>query len=171
MSRNRTVLASAIVAVGLGAAPVIMTAGSAAATTGGASANRNAAFRAHAAAGPATISLRKTHRGRLLVNSRGVTLYAFSRDRTRRDRCVKIKGCTSVWPIVRTHGRPRAGHGVKRSKLGTIRLPNGKVQVTYAGHPLYTYTGDFGPGATSYLGFSMFGGRWPGLRASGALVN
>jgi predicted lipoprotein with Yx(FWY)xxD motif len=171
MSRNRIALASAIVAAGLGAAPVIVTAESMAATTHGAAVHRTAAIRAHAAAGPATISLRKTRKGLLLVNSRGFTVYAFTRDRTRQDRCIKINGCTSTWPIVSTHGRPRAGRGVKRSKLGAIKLPNGKVQVTYAGHPLYTYSGDGSRGDTSYVGFPMYGGRWPGLRASGALVN
>jgi predicted lipoprotein with Yx(FWY)xxD motif len=171
MSRNRIVLAAASVAVGLGAAPVIVTAQSAAATARGASAHRNPAVRAQAAAGRATIALRKTRKGMLLVNARGFTLYAFSKDKTRQDRCIKIHGCTSFWPIVRTHGRPRAGRGVKRSKLGTIKLPNGKVQVTYAGHALYTYSGDFSPGSTSYVGKSQFGGRWRGVRASGALVN
>jgi predicted lipoprotein with Yx(FWY)xxD motif len=107
----------------------------------------------------------------LLVNARGFTLYAFTKDRLRQDRCIKIKRCTGTWPIVATHGRPHAGRGVKRSKLGTIKLSNGKVQVTYAGHPLYTYSGDGSPGSTFYLGVSNFGGRWPGLRASGALVN
>ena len=168
MSLNRTVLASAIVAVGLGAAAVMFATESVAATGHGRAA---ADVRARAAAAGTTIKLRKTGKGKLLVNSRGFTVYSFSKDGKRMDRCQKLSGCTSIWPVVQTHGRPRAGRGVKRSKLGTIKLANGATQVTYAGHPLYTYSGDGSPGATSYIGFSQFGGRWRAVRASGALVN
>jgi hypothetical protein len=44
------------------------------------------------------------------------------------------------------------------------------TQVTYAGHPLYTYSGDGFKGSTDYIGISEFGGVWTGLRASGAMV-
>lgn len=168
MSRNRTALASAVVAAGLGASSVVLASESVAATAHRASAGR---AQAHAAAGAATIGLRKTKLGMLLVNSRGFTLYAFSKDASRKDTCVAKMGCSSIWPIVRTHGAPRAGHGIKRSLLGTIKLRGGAVQVTYAGHPLYTYTGDGSPGSTSYVGVRQFGGVWHGLSASGRLVN
>jgi predicted lipoprotein with Yx(FWY)xxD motif len=105
----------------------------------------------------------------LLVNSRGFTVYAFSRDHGRRDVCVSIKNCTKFWPPVLTNGAPRAGRGVKRSLLGTTRIPGGE-QVTYAGHPLYTYIADPSPGSTFYVNKFALGGYWPGLRASGALV-
>ena len=59
---------------------------------------------------------------------------------------------------------------MRRSLLGTIKLPNGARQVTYAGHPLYTYIGDSGPGDTSYVGVSQFGGRWFALTAAGHIV-
>lgn len=167
MSRNRTALASATVAVSLGSLAVVPAVGSMAATTHRASAGR---AQAHAAAGGAMIGLRKTRLGTLLVNSRGFTLYAFSTDRARKDTCVARKGCTGIWPLVTTRGKPRAGHGVKRSLLGTIKV-RGRTQVTYAGHPLYTYTGDGAPGSTSYVGVRQFGGVWRGLRASGRLVS
>ena len=78
--------------------------------------------------------------------------------------------CTTFWPLVKTSGRPRAGKGVKRSLLGTIKVGSA-TQVTYAGHPLYTYSGDGGiKGSTSYVGFRQFGGVWMALRASGATV-
>jgi predicted lipoprotein with Yx(FWY)xxD motif len=167
MSRNRTALASAAVAVGLGAWPAVLAAQPAAAT-----AHTLAQMRpqAHAAARPATISLRKTHLGMILVNSRGLTVYAFGKDAKRQDRCAAIDGCTTIWPMVRTSGRPRAGKGVKRSLLGTIKVGNA-TQVTYGGHPLYTYTGDGGiKGSTSYVGVRAFGGVWMALRASGRTV-
>jgi predicted lipoprotein with Yx(FWY)xxD motif len=123
------------------------------------------------AAGSATkIDLRKTQLGKLVVNSNGRTLYTFAKDKRNKDVCVTIKFCTSTWPPVITKGTPVAGPGIQQSKLGTIKLPKGKVQVTYFGHPLYTYTGDFGPGQTDYVGISMFGGRWFGETATGRAV-
>ncbi len=167
MSRNRTALA--IFAASLGASSVVGAAESVAATPHRASAGRALAHAAKASG--AAIGLRKTRRGMLLVNSRGFTLYAFSTDPARKDSCLAKKGCTSVWPLVTTRGAPRPGHGVKRSLLGTIKVRGGVTQVTYAGHPLYTYKGDSSPGATSYVGVRQFGGVWRGLTGSGRLVS
>lgn len=123
------------------------------------------------AASTATVRLIKTSKGKILANRKGFTLYLFTADRRKVDRCVKKPGCAAVWPPLTVSGRPTAGRGVNRSLLSTIRLPNGKHQVTYAGHPLYRYTGDIGPGATDYIGFSAFGGRWYGVNAAGHAVH
>ncbi len=64
-------------------------------------------------------------------------------------------------------GKAVGGPGIKSSLLGTTTLKHGVKQVTYAGHPLYTYTGDSGPGQTSYVNVKQFGGRWPALNAAG----
>jgi predicted lipoprotein with Yx(FWY)xxD motif len=122
-----------------------------------------------AAGGGATVKLRSTSVGKILVAKNGFTLYAFGADRRNQDRCVKRSGCTGLWPLFTTRGRPNAGRGVNRSMLGTIKV-NGKSQVTYGGRPLYEYSADSSPGATSYLGVSQFGGKWRGVRASGKLV-
>ena len=164
MSRNRTVLASAIAAIGLGATPVILAAAPAAATAQGTAQVRP---QAHPAAAAATISLRKTGRGMLLVNSRGFTVYAFSKDAKRQNRCAAISGCTTIWPMVKSGGRPQAGKGVKRSLLGTIKVGSA-TQVTYAGHPLYGFAGDKQPGEANGDGQSAFGGTWTALKGSGA---
>ena len=117
-----------------------------------------------------TIALRGTALGKLLVNGRGRTAYEFTRDRRNRDSCARISGCSSVWPALTVKGRPIAGPGIKRSLLGTITLAGGVKQVTYAGHPLYTYSGDFGPGQTDYVGISQFGGTWLALNAAGKTI-
>jgi predicted lipoprotein with Yx(FWY)xxD motif len=122
---------------------------------------------AAASAARAEIKLRKTSVGTILVNSRGFTVYAFTRDSRNRDKCVTITGCSKIWPAVTTTGKPIAGHGVRASLLGTITLRGGRKQVTYAGHPLYTYIGDSGPGETSYINFAAFGGHWPGMNVAG----
>ena len=128
-----------------------------------------AAGRAHEARGT-KLQLRHTALGNILGNGEGLTVYAFTRDTRNRDRCVTISGCTGIWPLVTTNGKPRLGAGVRRSLVGAIRPAGGPRQVTYAGHPLYTYIGSSGPGDTSYVGLSQFGGRWLALSATGHTV-
>jgi predicted lipoprotein with Yx(FWY)xxD motif len=116
------------------------------------------------------LGLRKTSLGTILASSAGRTLYEFTRDRPRTDTCMKIKECPESWPPLKTAGKPIAGPGVRASLLSAIRLPGGAMQVTYAGHALYLYAGDRGPGETSYVGEKAFGGRWYALDASGRTV-
>jgi predicted lipoprotein with Yx(FWY)xxD motif len=125
---------------------------------------------AHAARGAARVTLRHTSLGAILATSSGFTLYEFTRDHAGANSCVHISGCSETWPALQTSGRPTAGPGVKASLLSTTRLPGGKTQVTYAGHPLYRYSGDSGPGETSYVGEKLFGGRWYAVNASGGTV-
>jgi predicted lipoprotein with Yx(FWY)xxD motif len=120
--------------------------------------------------GPAKIQLGKTKLGKLLVNHSGFTIYAFSKDRRNHDACQKIKLCLNAWPPVTSSGAPVAGPGVKAHLLGTIKLKNGKRQVTYAGHPLYTYIGDTHPRETTFVNLFQFGGFWPALNAAGKKV-
>jgi len=112
---------------------------------------------------------RHTSIGTILTSSSGFTLYEFSRDHGSVDSCVKIHGCSQVWPALETSGRPLAGSGVKASLLSSIRISGGASQVTYAGHPLYTYSAD-SRGATDYVGVSAFGGSWDALSSSGHAV-
>jgi predicted lipoprotein with Yx(FWY)xxD motif len=116
------------------------------------------------------LELRRTNKGTILVNSRGFTIYAFSRDRRNRDNCTRIKHCVAAWPLVTTSGKPIAGRGVRAGLIGTIKLGSGAKQVTYNGHPLYTYAGDSAPGQTFYINFFQFGGFWPALNAAGKEV-
>jgi hypothetical protein len=62
------------------------------------------------------------------------------------------------------------GPGVRAKEPSAITLPNGHMQVTYAGHALYGYTGDTSPGETSYIGINAFGGLWYGVNARGKAV-
>jgi predicted lipoprotein with Yx(FWY)xxD motif len=123
-----------------------------------------------AASGPAKVKLRKTGLGKVLAAGSGFTLYTFTKDSRNSDKCVKIKNCAGIWPPLMTHGKPLAGPGVNASLLGKIRLPHGKSQVTYAGHPVYTYSGDSGPGQTLYVGTPQFGGTWYAISAAGKTI-
>jgi predicted lipoprotein with Yx(FWY)xxD motif len=121
--------------------------------------------------GPATVKVSNSSIGKILVGGNGHTLYMFTKDGRNKDRCVKIQGCTGTWPPVLTKGKPIARAGAKSSLLGTIKLPNGNRQVTYAGHPLYTYSADVFPHQTDYIGTPQFGGTWFAVNANGGKVN
>jgi predicted lipoprotein with Yx(FWY)xxD motif len=114
----------------------------------------------------ATVQLHHTNLGNILVSSSGRTLYEFTRDHGNKSSCATTRGCSAVWPSLTASGRPTAGSGIKASLLSTT----GGKQVTYAGHPLYTYSGDSGPGKTSYVGAKEFGGTWYAINASGGAV-
>jgi predicted lipoprotein with Yx(FWY)xxD motif len=118
----------------------------------------------------AKIGLRHTAVGAILVSASGHTLYEFTRDRAHSNTCVKISGCSAIWPALTTSGKPTAGPGVRASLLSTIKLPGGARQVTYAGHALYLYSADSGPGETSYVGEKAFGGNWYAINSSGHTV-
>jgi predicted lipoprotein with Yx(FWY)xxD motif len=116
-----------------------------------------------------TVSAAKTSAGTILLAPNGHTLYAFSKDKKNMDVCASRASCLSIWPMFTAKGSVTAGPGVKQSLLGTITV-KGKKQVTYAGHPLYTYTGDEGPKDVGYIGLSNAGGTWPAVSPAGSFV-
>ena len=105
-----------------------------------------------------TVKTRQGPAGTFLVDGGGRTLYLFMKDKTRKSRCTGA--CAQFWPPLIARGGVKAGKGAKASKLSTSRRANGKRQVVYAGHPLYRYSGDGGPGDTTGEGLNTFGGRW-----------
>lgn len=123
-----------------------------------------------AAKGAATVKVSNSSLGKILVNGGGRTLYMFTKDGRRKDRCFAIRDCAATWPPLTTKGKPVARAGAKASLLGTIKLPSGASQVTYAGHPLYTYTGDVMAHETDYVGTPQFGGTWLAVSSSGGKV-
>jgi predicted lipoprotein with Yx(FWY)xxD motif len=106
--------------------------------------------------------------GRIVVDSKGHTLYLFEKDKGRRSTC--YGACAAYWPPAVTHGKPKARAGLKQSLIGTTRRRNGSVQVTYAGHPLYRYAGDNRPGQTNGAGLQDFGGGWDPVSPAGKKV-
>src|SRR4051812_30537107 len=112
----------------------------------------------HAARHAATVRVRKTRLGEILVNSRGRTLYLFKKDSGTKSAC--FGACATAWPPLRAGHKPTVGRGAKASLVGTTRRSDGKPQVTYNGHPLYTFIMDKKAGDTNGEGFTAFGGRW-----------
>lgn len=115
-----------------------------------------------------TVSLAKTKLGMILVNSRGHTLYLFAKDRNGTSAC--SGSCARFWPPLLSSGKPTAGSGVKPSLLGKTRRSDGRLQVTYNRHPLYTYEFDKQAGQTRGEGSLAFGARWYAVSARGTKV-
>jgi predicted lipoprotein with Yx(FWY)xxD motif len=113
---------------------------------------------ASAATSGAHVNVAKTHLGRILVDSKGITLYDFPPDRGKTSVC--YGACAALWPPLITHGKPLAGRGIQKSLLGTTKRKDGKLQVTYGGHPLYYFVTDRKPGQTTGQGLNQFGGPW-----------
>ncbi len=106
--------------------------------------------------------------GRILFDGRGFVLYAFTRDP--RGKSVCVGGCARAWPPYLVKTRPQAGSGVKARLLGTTKRAGGRLQVTYAGRPLYYYVGDRRAGQILCQNVTEFGGVWRVIRPTGTLV-
>ena len=115
------------------------------------------------------VSLGKTGLGSVLVDARGRTLYLFEKDRRGMSEC--NGACLTYWPPLTGHVAPRAGKGVNQALLGQTRAARGGArQVTYAGHPLYTFALDTRSGQTAGEGVKEFGAKWEAVAASGRKV-
>ena len=116
----------------------------------------------------ALVGLGKTPLGKVLVDARGRTLYLFEKDKQGMSAC--YGACTGYWPPLLSPAKPRPGSGVRVSLLGLTRRTDGKRQVTYAGHPLYTFFGDKRANQTTGEGLTDFGAAWDVVSATGHAV-
>jgi predicted lipoprotein with Yx(FWY)xxD motif len=106
--------------------------------------------------------------GKILVDSKGRTVYLFAKDTGSMSTC--SGACATNWPPVTTTGKPTAGGGLTASMVGTTTRSDGTKQVTYNGHPLYTYVGDQKAGDTNGQGVNAFGANWYVLSPAGSKV-
>jgi predicted lipoprotein with Yx(FWY)xxD motif len=106
--------------------------------------------------------------GTILVDSQGRTLYLFAKDTGTKSAC--SGACASAWPPLRDSGKPTAGTGLNASLLGTAPRSDGDPQVTYNGHPLYTFVMDQKPGDAKGQGVTAFGASWFTLTSAGNQV-
>jgi predicted lipoprotein with Yx(FWY)xxD motif len=114
-----------------------------------------------------TVKVVSSQYGPVLADRRGQAFYLFASEKTARSRC--YGACEQRWPAVLARGRPRAGPGAKSRLLGTTRRTDGRLQLTYAGHPMYYYLGD-APGRILCQGVDEFGGLWLVVRSNGKPV-
>jgi predicted lipoprotein with Yx(FWY)xxD motif len=118
--------------------------------------------------GGALVKVGPSSLGRVLVDAHGKTLYIWAHDKGSKSTC--NGDCAEYWPPLITRGRPIAAAGAKASLLGTSRRSDGRIQVTYAGHPLYYFVKDAKAGQTNGEGLTGFGGRWDPVSAAGTAV-
>jgi predicted lipoprotein with Yx(FWY)xxD motif len=120
---------------------------------------------ANPAAAPAATgtALRTTTIGgtTVLTNAKGFTLYSFAPDTPASSKC--YGSCAAYWPPVT--GTTAAGQGLP-GKVTTITRTGGSHQLTYNGHPLYTYIGDTAPGQARGNNINLNGGLWHEVPAS-----
>jgi predicted lipoprotein with Yx(FWY)xxD motif len=103
----------------------------------------------------------------IVVSATGKTLYRYRDDTKSTAKCTGA--CATSWPplLVAAGKKPVAGNGVTSSKLGMLKRPDGKTQVTYGGYPLYFFAGDKKAGDVNGQGLE---GEWHAVAASGAIV-
>ena len=116
----------------------------------------------------ATVKVVDSQFGRVIADRRGEAFYLFDKEKGKRSRC--YGECAVAWPPVLTKGKPRAGKGADADLLGTTKRRNGKLQVTYNGHPLYYYKDDE-PGRILCHNVDEFGGLWLVVNPRGDAVS
>jgi predicted lipoprotein with Yx(FWY)xxD motif len=176
------IVAASLAACGGGGAP---TSGGAAAS-GGATAGSGGDYGGYGrqpatpstsagAAGTAgTIGTASTSLGTVLVSD-GRTVYLFEKDTAGTAGSPATSACSgacaTAWPPVTVTGSPAAGPGVQADLLGTTKRPDGSTEVTYAGHPLYWFSGDSAPGDVNGEGSTAFGAGWYVVSPNGQKVD
>jgi predicted lipoprotein with Yx(FWY)xxD motif len=151
----RKSILAAVLAVALAAAGVA----AAAAVT------RQSSGSVAASATAGKVTLHKTSIGKVLATKSGRTLYLFMADHKNKSAC--YGKCATFWPPLMKKGKVSAGAGVKAKLLGTTMRKNGKLQVTYKGHPLYLFKLDKGAGQVTGQRQNFFGGLWYAVSSSG----
>ena len=116
----------------------------------------------------ATVSLKATSLGKVLVAANGHTLYLFTHDAANKSRCAGQ--CAAFWPPLVVAAKPVAGVGIKASMLGWTKRADGKLQVTYNHHPLYFFKLDKKAGQVNGQAINHFGGSWWVLSAKGVAI-
>jgi predicted lipoprotein with Yx(FWY)xxD motif len=91
----------------------------------------------------------------VLTNAKGFTLYSFAPDTPAASKC--YGNCAAYWPPV---PGTAAASPVLPGRVGTITRTGGTRQLTYNGHPLYTYIGDSAPGQARGNNLYLNGGLW-----------
>jgi len=153
----------ALLAAGCGSSST--SAPAAATSAPAASTSAPAAAASSAAPGAATTVLKvdTTTLGTVLTDAKGFTVYWFAKDTAISSACTGA--CAAAWPPV--IGMPQAASGINLTgKLGEIKRPDGTMQATYDGHPLYLFAGDSAPGQANGNAVSGFGALWYAIKIS-----
>jgi len=102
----------------------------------------------------------------LAAGYKQLTVYLFEADQSAKSNCTSA--CASAWPPV--IGKPKAASQAQSADLSTITRPDGQLQVTYKGHPLYYFVKDKDAGDAYGQGVKNFGAEWYVLAPSGKQI-
>jgi predicted lipoprotein with Yx(FWY)xxD motif len=103
--------------------------------------------------------------GPILVDGSGRTLYLFEADASKASTC--SGAYAQAWPPLVASGAPQVGSGVTPALVGTATRRDGRMQVTYNGHPLYYFGGDRQAGDSKGEGLTSFGAGWDVVSPAG----
>jgi predicted lipoprotein with Yx(FWY)xxD motif len=117
----------------------------------------------------ATVRVANSRLGRILVDSTGHTLYLFKADAGTSSAC--SGACAVAWPPLRTGATPAVAGAANAALLRTIPRSDGAPQVTYNGHPLYTFVKDHKPGDVNGQGLTAFGAAWFAVSPAGNQIS
>jgi predicted lipoprotein with Yx(FWY)xxD motif len=161
-------VASALMVAACGSAASSSSSAPASSAAAPASSAAAAGSSASAAATGTVITTHAGSGGAFLTTSTGQAVYLWTKDGKNMSAC--SGACASAWPPVTATGTVTAAGSAQASELGTITRSDGTKQVTYDGHPLYTFVGDSGPDQTSGQGNDGFGAKWWLVAPSGAQI-
>lgn len=111
------------------------------------------------------ITTHPTKLGIILTGPDGRSVYLFEKDLGTTSSC--RAACAAVWPPVTSGSTPSVSGLAHRALLGTTRRDDGVVQITYAQHPLYYFSGDHAAGDVTGEGMHDFGAAWYVVAANG----
>jgi predicted lipoprotein with Yx(FWY)xxD motif len=174
MIGRTTKLAPLAAVVAVGAAVIAAGCGSSASTSTStststpASAPSTSSTASGTPAGGAALKAVHGSAGTYLTDAAGRALYLWVADSNGKSSC--SGACAQTWPPVTTKGAPTGSSGVKAADVSAITRSDGSKQVAYAGHPLYYFAGDTGPGTTSGQGSGSFGAKWWLVAPSGKAI-
>jgi predicted lipoprotein with Yx(FWY)xxD motif len=159
-ARNRRLRMLLVLPAAAAAAATLAACSSAGASPSASSSGSSSAAAAAAAATAVGLKTATVGGVTLLTNNKGFTVYSFAPDTSTKSTCNGT--CAQSWPPV-----PATTSGVK-GVFATIKRSDGSTQLTFHGHPLYTFVGDKSPGQTNGNGVNAFGGLWNEAPANGS---
>ena len=136
------VAAVAFVALACSSSKKADTATSGTTTTTAAISSTTTAATGGTASGTSSVNVATTSLGKVVVDSKGLTLYFYKNDTGSTSTCTGA--CANAWPAATVTGTPSAGDGVTGTL--TTTTTDGATQLVLDGHPLYRFSGDKAPG-------------------------
>jgi predicted lipoprotein with Yx(FWY)xxD motif len=130
----------------------------------------NSTLQAHRASATVLGTEKVSNFGPVLAAASGHVLYEFDVDTRNRSHCTGR--CTNTWQPFLASGSVtvKSGSGLKPKLVGRLKLPSGRYQVSYNGHPLYLYAKDRRAGQLNGQAKYQFGGDWYVLGPKGRAI-